>query len=131
MKTALSVSMLLIAVLLVVGCVPSRHKTQPSAGIEQFGDIPVPAGFKLLDSSYSREADVVRTASLRYEGKRNVEGVDKFYKQVMPQLGWNLYQTEPAPGIEGRYLYFRKDTTVCVVYLCKISRSTSIGIEIR
>ncbi len=132
MKTMFGLAVLCTALLTFVGCSPKQYHTPPSEGVGQFADIPVPRGFELLDSSYSSESQLVRTGVFKYGGGENIEIVEKFYRQNMPKLGWELYSTEAGnKGNLGRYLFYRKAETVCVVYLSRERKTTFIEIQIR
>ena len=117
--------------LLLAGCSGPKHVPKASESVEQFADIPVPEGFILLPTSYSHEAGPVRTASLKYQGKRIPELVDKFFRRVMPQLGWNIYMAESSKGGNERFICCRKGRTVCVVYIRRRMKVTYLEIEIR
>jgi len=123
--------LVLFAAFLVAGCVPTKHHSRPSAGIRQFEDVPVPRNFRLLDTSYSNEGEGTRTASLKYYGLMHPAGVERFYRQVMPQLGWNLYDAQISGDGWERCLFFRKGRTVCVVSVNGSPKRTYLTIEIR
>ncbi|MDP2921912.1 MAG: hypothetical protein Q8O12_06085 [Candidatus Omnitrophota bacterium] len=61
------------------------------APILKFEDIPVPAGFKLLDKeSFAFQNDKSRVALLKYYGGKNSENVIMFYKEQMAAFNWSL-----------------------------------------
>ncbi|MEK6732789.1 MAG: hypothetical protein AABY55_04105 [Candidatus Omnitrophota bacterium] len=61
------------------------------APILKFEDIPVPAGFKLLDKeSFAFQNDKSRVALLKYYGGQNAEQVLVFYKEQMASFNWSL-----------------------------------------
>ncbi|MDP2911627.1 MAG: hypothetical protein Q8N76_04790, partial [Candidatus Omnitrophota bacterium] len=61
------------------------------APILKFEDIPVPAGFRLLDKeSFAFQNDKSRVALLKYYGGQNAEQVLVFYKEQMASFNWSL-----------------------------------------
>ncbi|MDZ7814866.1 MAG: hypothetical protein U5N86_02345 [Planctomycetota bacterium] len=120
------VSLVLLAAFLG-GC---YEQDVPDDSAIRFVDIPVPIGFELLDSSYTVEAETIRTGTISYEGSGYPLHVERFYKKVMPELAWELYKTD-APTSDTRYLFFRKDNEICVVHIFKKMRNTYIDIELR
>lgn len=61
------------------------------APILKFEDIPVPAGFKLLDKeSFAFQNDKSRVALLKYYGGQNAEQVLVFYKEQMASFNWSM-----------------------------------------
>lgn len=63
----------------------------PVAPILKFEDIPVPAGFKLLDKeSFAFQNDKSRVALLKYYGGKNAEQLLVFYKEHMASFNWSL-----------------------------------------
>jgi len=61
------------------------------APILKFEDIPVPAGFRLLDKeSFAFQNDKSRVALLKYYGGQNAENVIVFYKEQMAAFNWSL-----------------------------------------
>ena len=63
----------------------------PLAPILKFEDLPVPAGFRIMDKeSFAFENDKSRVALLKYYGGQNAEQVLAFYKEQMSSFNWNL-----------------------------------------
>ncbi len=61
------------------------------APILKFDDIPVPAGFRILDKeSFAFQNDKSRVALLKYYGGQNAEQVLAFYKEQMASFNWDL-----------------------------------------
>ena len=61
------------------------------APILKFEDIPIPAGFKLLDKeSFAFQNDRSRVALLKYYGGQNADQVLVFYKEQMASFNWSL-----------------------------------------
>ena len=61
------------------------------APILKFDDIPVPAGFRILDKeSFAFQNDKSRVVLLKYYGGQNAEQVMAFYKEQMASFNWNL-----------------------------------------
>ena len=61
------------------------------APILKFEDIPIPAGFKLLDKeSFAFQNDKSRVALLKYYGGQNADQVLVFYKEQMASFNWSL-----------------------------------------
>ena len=61
------------------------------APILKFEDIPIPAGFKLLDKeSFAFQNDKSRVALLKYYGGQNADQVLAFYKEQMASFNWFL-----------------------------------------
>jgi hypothetical protein len=92
----------LLALILLAGCATfpqgesssdaEKNKVTLSvAPILKFDDIPVPAGFKILEKeSFAFQNDKSRVALLKYYGGQNAEQVLAFYKEQMASFNWNL-----------------------------------------
>jgi hypothetical protein len=92
----------LASLFLIAGCVTlpeggsssdiERNKPSLSvAPILKFEDLPIPAGFKLLDKeSFAFQNDKSRVALLKYYGGQNAEHVLTFYKEQMASFNWSL-----------------------------------------
>ena len=86
--------LMVIPALIISGCTTiagsssgsgSSSMQQGSAamsGIVKFDDIPVPAGFKLIDNeSFTFQNDQMRVCLLKYAGMPNANKVVEFYKE--------------------------------------------------
>jgi hypothetical protein len=61
------------------------------AKILKFEDVPVPAGFRLLDNeSFIFQNDQMRVGLLKYSGMPDANKVVEFYKEQMPMYTWDL-----------------------------------------
>jgi len=61
------------------------------SGELKFDDVPVPAGFKVVqDESYLFENDLVRVGLLKYFGRAQRAELVSFYKEQMPLYNWSL-----------------------------------------
>ncbi len=92
----------LLVLVLLAGCA-TFPQNEPLGGAEKnkvtlsvapilkFDDIPVPAGFRILDKeSFAFQNDKSRVALLKYYGGQNAEQVMEFYKEQMASFNWNL-----------------------------------------
>jgi len=87
---------------------------EPQA-VMKFGDIPVPAGFKLIpQQSYSFQNTGIRVGLLKYEGKAGVDQVMSFYKEQMPIYNWNLINIIEYGD---RIMNFDRESETCIITL--------------
>ncbi len=57
----------------------------------RFGDLPVPAGFKLIkDKSFVFQTEQTRVALLKYSGRAKLEDLVEFYREQMLLYNWQL-----------------------------------------
>lgn len=92
----------LLASIGVSGCAAFQKKTSggespavgQSVGISsalKFDDVPVPAGFKILDrESFTFQNEGLRIGLLKYSGSTHPNKVVAFYKEQMPLYNWEL-----------------------------------------
>ncbi|MBL7081525.1 MAG: hypothetical protein ISS44_03065 [Candidatus Omnitrophica bacterium] len=107
---------------LLVGCetipqrtteiAPSLQALEP-ANMNRFGDIPVPAGFRLnQEKSFIMESGGVRTGILKYTGKADPTSLIIFYKNQMPIYNWS---TLNILQYADQMLNFEKDNESCII----------------
>jgi hypothetical protein len=92
----------LLALVLLAGCATfpqgesssdaeQNKVTLSVAPILKFEDIPVPAGFRILEKeSFAFQNDKSRVALLRYYGAKTADQVVVFYKEQMASFNWDL-----------------------------------------
>ncbi|MBU1061876.1 MAG: hypothetical protein KJ952_04060 [Candidatus Omnitrophica bacterium] len=98
------------------------------ASLLRFNDVPVPAGFKILDAeSFAFQNDATRVALLKYLGSRNADQTVSFYKEQMP-----LYKWSPINIIEyeRRMLNYEKESESCIVTIESHGRKSIVIIAI-
>jgi hypothetical protein len=89
----------------LLGCsIPGKHPPSDAGDlyqpVEQFSDLPVPAGLRLLteaNRSWSRSQGSFRAARLYYTGRVRMLEVQAYLRQRMPAYGWEL-ESEEASG---------------------------------
>ena len=98
------------------------------ASLLRFNDIPVPSGFKILDTeSFAFQNDLTRVALLKYIGSRNADLSVAFYKEQMPLYNWN---TINIIEYERRILNYEKDSESCIVTIEAKGRKSIVTIAI-
>ena len=112
---------LCVSVILLSGCgLIFKKETKVASPLEpqailKFSDIPVPTGFKLMDTdSYAFENYGMRVGVLRYRGKADVEQVINFYKEQMPMYNWRLLNMMEYGE---RLMNFERETETCNIGL--------------
>lgn len=79
----------------------------------KFEDVPVPAGFKILDSdSFTFQNEGLRIGLLKYTGSTNPSKVVAFYKEQMPLYNWELINIIEYGR---RMLNFERSGQSCIV----------------
>lgn len=87
---------------------------EPQA-VMKFGDIPVPAGFKLIpQQSYSFQNTGIRVGLLKYEGKAGIDQAMSFYREQMPIYNWNLINIIEYGD---RIMNFDRENETCIITL--------------
>ncbi|MDD2680131.1 MAG: hypothetical protein PHO03_04990 [Candidatus Omnitrophica bacterium] len=119
----------------ILGCASLSDKKQGSTAqslqaqsILKFGDLPVPAGFKIqAKDSYSFESSGIRVGLLRYQGKASLDQVVNFYKEQMPMYSWTLLNlTEYGDCI----MNFEREAESCIVYIAPKGGQATISISL-
>lgn len=115
------------AVSLLAGCKDGKltfDSTKQSGGMERLDprgvafleEVPVPDGFKLVDShSMDHESAGQRMARHEYRGKGDPFAVRNFYRQQMPQTGWERVSDQSVKGVIT--MRFEKRREVCTVQI--------------
>ncbi|MBU3912011.1 MAG: hypothetical protein KKD90_05445 [Candidatus Omnitrophica bacterium] len=94
----------------------------------RFNDVPVPAGYQVLDSeSFAFQNDATRVALLKYVGSRTADQVVLFYKDQMPVYNWNPIN---IIEYERRMLNYEKDAESCIVTVESKGRKSIVIIAI-
>lgn len=111
-----------LALVVLCGCASSNKKDQAVSGIPailepqslfKFGDIPVPAGFKLLPKdTYAFESGGMRVGVLKYQGKAGPDQVVAFYKEQMPLFKWELLNSVEYGD---RLMNFERSNESCIL----------------
>jgi hypothetical protein len=95
-----------------------------------FVDLPMPAGFKLLD----KETTDYMTGGLRYakqvyKGSADPVLVREFFQEQMPLSRWKWVDTENEGGVQS--LRFRKDEERCDIKVTREGRGLFLKTMIR
>ncbi len=135
MKSFLLLLCVCSLVLTLTGCATTIQKNsipktqgmlEPSS-VLKFGDIPIPAGFKLLSQdSYSFESGNVRVGILKYQGKNNTDQVVSFYKEQMAMYNWNLLNSIEYGE---RLLNFEREGESCIVTVLPKGKGSQLTIS--
>ena len=100
---------------------------EPNA-VVRFMDVPVPAGFRLLDQdSYAFENAGVRVAMLKYKGKGSIDQISNFYKTQMAMHSWVLLN---AIEYGQRLLNFDRETESCIISLFPKGSTTLVTVSL-
>lgn len=98
------------------------------AAMLRLNDVPVPAGFKVLNTeSFAFQNDVIRVALLKYTGSKTADQVVAFYKQQMPMYNWSPIN---IIEYERRMLNYEKSGESCIVTIEGKGRKSILTIAI-
>lgn len=125
-------SSLILAVLLGGGCVGpgSVERVLPAPSSHPYeADIPVPAGFVLVDqSSEDWSSGPLRYLRHRYRGKADKEAVREFYRKQMPLVRWTPMQESRADG--RCRMSFTRGSESCAVTIERSGSRLSRGVTV-
>lgn len=76
---------------------------------KQFSDLPVPAGFRILQDSYAGQSGSFRQGILIYEGTLPPGEVNAYLIERLPEHGWALENESATGGVTSSV--FRKGNT--------------------
>lgn len=122
--------------LTIAGCATTNSGSSASmssgsvgmSGILKFDDVPVPAGFKLIDNeSFSFQNDNMRVGLLRYTGMPNANKVVEFYKEQMPMYNWDLINVIEYGQ---KVMNFERSDQTCIITIQPLSTRTIITIAV-
>ncbi|MGQ9648593.1 MAG: hypothetical protein ACUVXJ_00600 [Phycisphaerae bacterium] len=115
----------LLAVSLGSGCNNwSSGSSNKSGGLKQLNprgvafleEIPVPDGFQLVDEhSMDHESAGQRMARHEYKGRADPFAVREFYRQRMPQMGWERLSDQSVKGVIT--MRFEKKLEACTIQI--------------
>ncbi|MFH0856137.1 MAG: hypothetical protein V1869_06515 [Candidatus Omnitrophota bacterium] len=116
----------------MLGCASLSDKNASSQTLQaqqsslKFSDLPIPAGFRILEKdSYSFESSGMRVGLLRYRGKATIDQVVSFYKEQMPMYNWALLNiTEYGECI----MNFEREQESCIINIIPNGSSSVISI---
>jgi len=92
-------------------------------------DIPKPGGFQLVDDrSVFWQSGRLRGGKCEYVGPASVLTVKKFYREYMPQAGFEEREWSLTDGLFR--LRFESQDEVCNVSIRRRGRSTAVTVEI-
>ena len=98
------------------------------AAMLRLDDVPVPTGFKVLNTeSFAFQNDVTRVALLKYTGSKTADQVVAFYKQQMPMYNWSPIN---IIEYERRMLNYEKSGESCIVTIEGKGRKSTLTIAI-
>lgn len=124
----------LLVPILAVGCTPVSmidRKVEVSAA--QFQDIPVPAGFRLIDrrhESHSLALGPYRFGVYRYIGSSSVVMSVSYVLERMPQHAWALVE-RAGEGTDGQRLVFERDNYRSEYRVYRQDSHTQIEVDVR
>ncbi|MDM8007881.1 MAG: hypothetical protein QUV05_17220 [Phycisphaerae bacterium] len=85
-------------------------------GVAFLEEVPVPDGFHLVDKhSMDQESAGQRMARHEYQGRADPFAVRDFYRQQMPQMGWERVSDQSLKGVIT--MRFEKKLEVCTVQI--------------
>ncbi|MCX5700170.1 MAG: hypothetical protein NTZ63_01310 [Candidatus Omnitrophica bacterium] len=130
-RKKLYLAILASLVLTLTGCTSmfNKNSLEPlkSQVALKFQDIPVPAGFRLLQqNSYSFESTGLRACVLRYQGPASIERVINFYKEQMPMYNWNLLNVMEYGDC---VMNFERETESCIINIAPKGSNSLISIS--
>jgi hypothetical protein len=106
-RVASSVLALSLAALALPGCTAfggGRDKNAPliAAANSPIADVPVPAGFVMTPDSTSKvvPGNQIRFVDHRYKGSDDVLPIVKFYRDTLPERGWQWVGQNQSRGTE-------------------------------
>ena len=108
--------LLLPIVLLASACTPVSmidRKIEVSAA--QYQDVPVPAGFRIIDrqhESHSLSVDRYRFGTFHYLGSSPVDTAVSYVLERMPQHAWSLLERDGQGSDAQRMVFEREDYRV-------------------
>lgn len=98
------------------------------AKILKFDDIPVPAGFRMLNNeSFTFQNDQMRVGLLKYAGVPDANKVVEFYKEQMPTYNWDLVNVIEYGQ---RIMNFERPGQSCIVTIQPEATRTVIAIAV-
>jgi len=111
----------------LLGCsIPGKHPPSDAGDliqpVEQFADVPVPEGFRLLtdaNRSWSRSQGSFRAARLYYTGGQRLAEVQRYLRERMPAYGWEL-ESEEANGHQAVIQRWIKHSDPAVHYTIRV-----------
>ncbi len=126
--------LLLPTVLLVCACTPVSmidRKIEVSAA--QFQDVPVPAGFRIIDrhhESHSLSLDKYRFGAYRYLGSGAVDSAVSYALARLPQHAWQLIERD-GQGTDAQRLVFEREDYRVEYRVRRQESRTLIDVDIR
>jgi len=128
---------IIFLVLAISGCATtstsssSGYSSSSSVGMSsilKFDDVPVPAGFKIIDNeSFAFQNNNMRVGLLRYAGSPDANKVVQFYKEQMPMYNWDLINVIEYGQ---RVMNFERSDQTCIVTIQPLSTRTVIAIAV-
>lgn len=98
------------------------------ANILRFDDVPVPAGFRIIDNeSFTFQNDQMRVGLLKYGGMPNANKAVEFYKEQMPLYNWDLINVIEYGQ---RVMNFERADQTCIITIQPLSTRTVIAIAV-
>lgn len=123
---------LVTALALTVGCGAKKDPNAPllPSATPPIEDVPVPAGFSMTGESTSKvEGTGLRFVDHKYEGGDDFLPVVRFYKDHMPEKGWQFVDQNQLPHNEIS-LHYSKNSEDCTITVTPGSMHTHIRVKI-
>ena len=106
----------------------SQQGATGMSSILKFEDVPVPAGFRLIDNeSFTFQNDRMRVGLLKYAGSPDANRVVAFYKEQMPMYNWDLINVIEYGQ---RVMNFERSDQTCIVTIQPLSTRTIIAVAV-
>lgn len=126
---------LLLVVLVAGACTPVSmidRKIEVSAA--QFQDIPVPAGFRIVDRHHESHslslAPRYRFGVYRYLGNPSVDTAASYVLERMPQHAWSLTERD-GQGSDAQRMVFQRDDYQAEYRIYRQESRTLIDVDVR
>lgn len=112
------------------GCTMGGSGARGASAVQDpvISDIPKPAGFKLVaDRSVFWQSGKYRTGKCEYAGRTDVLAVKNFYREYMPQAGFEEREFTLFNGVF--HMRFENDDEVCNIRIWSQGRKTVVAVE--
>ena len=132
-----SIILILGLIFIATGCATTSNSNSSGsmqagnisiANILKFEDVPVPAGFKLIDNeSFTFQNDNMRVGLLKYAGRPDANVVVNFYKEQMPIYNWDMINVIEYGQ---KIMNFQRADQSCIITIQPLSTRTLIAIAV-
>jgi hypothetical protein len=110
------------------GSSEDSYKTLDVLTSLKFEDVPVPAGFKIVQpQSFTFENDVLRVGILKFSGRVHPDNVVNFYRDQMPLYNWRFLNIVEYGR---RIMSFERDDQNCTILIEPSGMTTQLTISV-